>query len=97
MNEKIEKIKELMADEAFVKELMSKASAEEAQACFAAKGVEFSLDEIKALAEKLNTLLKDGGDSLSEAELEAVAGGDAMDVVGTVLTAIDKVASWLPW
>lgn len=96
MDERIIKIKELIADEAFVKELLGKVTAEDAQACFAAKGVDFSIDEINALAEKLNSYMKDSGDALSEEELEAVSGGDAMDVVGEVLTTIDKITSWFP-
>ena len=87
MDNRIEKMKELMNDEAFVKEMLAKETPEDAQIFFEEHGVEFTLDEVRslyALLEKVangeiseETLKKAADGELTEEELEAVAGGDA--------------------
>ena len=67
-----EKLKELFENEAFVKELGTKASVEDAQALFVAHGAEISVDELKALRIAVK---QEAGEELSEEELELVAGG----------------------
>ena len=51
MDERIIKMKELMQDEAFVKELCAKANAEELRACFGEHGIEMSPEEINQIIE----------------------------------------------
>ncbi|MDR1622336.1 MAG: Nif11-like leader peptide family RiPP precursor [Synergistaceae bacterium] len=85
MDEK--RVKELFSDEAFVKSLFALETPEEVQAAVKAKGVDLTLDEIHAIKEGL---AKSGGEELSEADLEKVAGGS---VVGLVIAGISLVVS----
>ena len=86
MDNRIEKIQELVKDEEFVKELVTKGTAEDAQIFFEEHGVEMTLDEVRSIGELLDkvakgeiseeTLKKAADGELTEEELEAVAGGD---------------------
>ena len=95
----MEKMKEIFADEAFVKSLFELESAGEVQAALKEKGIEFSEEEIisirdfllkvekgditKEQLEKSTVQLEDG--ELSEEELENVAGGIVLETVGFVV------------
>ena len=95
----MEKMKEIFADEAFVKNLFELESAGEVQAALKEKGIEFSEEEIisirdfllkveesditKEQLEKWTVQLEDG--ELSEEELENVAGGIVLETVGFVV------------
>ena len=77
MNE--ERIKEIFADEEFVKELFSKETPEEAQALLAEKDINLSVEEIVKLKDIITAKLQAAENSesaeLTEADLEDVAGG----------------------
>lgn len=80
----------LFNDEAFVKELLNKESAEEAQALLESRGAQVSLDDVKELGSLLEKAVKgelnleaaDG--ELSEDDLANVAGGEicALTAIG---------------
>ena len=74
MDYREKKLRELMKDEAFVKELSAKIEAEDAQKYFAEHGVDFTMEEIKAIGSALNCSVKSNGE-LSEDDLEQVSGG----------------------
>ena len=86
MSANIEKLQELVKDEAFLKELFTKEEPEDVQALFEAKGVELSLDEVKSIGETLEKvangeitaeqLEKSANGELSEDDLAEVAGGE---------------------
>ena len=77
MNE--ERIKEIFADEEFVKELFSKETPEEAQALLAEKDIDVSIEELVKLKDiivaKLQAVKNGESAELTEADLEDVAGG----------------------
>ena len=92
----IEKIKEVLANEAFVKGLFELESAAEVQAALQEKGVELTEEEILAVRDLLAKMengeisaeqLEDG--ELSEEALEQVAGGILL--IGSAIV-ITKVA-----
>ena len=68
-----EKLAELLKDEAVVKELVAKETAEDAQKFLASKGVEISIEQLeeiqKAIAAKSNS------EEMNDDDLEKVAGG----------------------
>ena len=71
------RVKEVFADEVFVKKLLALETPEEAQAALAEKGIEFSREEILGFRDMLMKALektKEGGE-LSLDDLEEVAGG----------------------
>ena len=94
MDNRIEKMKELMQDEAFVNELVTKETPEDAQLFFEEHGVEMTLDECRGLYELLDkvangeiseeTLKKAADGELTEEELEAVAGGCWITALGVI-------------
>lgn len=73
MENYVAKVKELATDKAFVEELFTKQTAEEAQAFFADKGVDLSLDDVKEMGSVLEKVVK--GEVTSE-QLEAAANGE---------------------
>ena len=77
MNE--ERIKEIFADEEFVKELFSKETPKEAQALLAEKDIDVSIEELVKLKDlvvaKLQAAENSESAELTEADLEDVAGG----------------------
>ena len=77
MNE--ERIKEVFADEEFVKELFSKETPEEAKALLAEKDIDISIEELVKLKDIIIAKLQavENGESaeLTEADLENIAGG----------------------
>ena len=85
MNE--ERIKEVFSDEAFVKELFSKETPEEAQAMLEEKGLAVTVDDLVQLKEVLVEKYQkaQSGEELAEEALEAVAGGSAFFIFSAVL------------
>lgn len=67
-------ITELLKDKDLLNELLDNKTAEDAQAYLAGKGVEMSIDEVKALGKKIYAAVEGEG-KLSEEELAEVAGG----------------------
>lgn len=74
MNE--EKLKSLMADEAFVNKLLEMETPEEVCAAFEKEGITVTADEVSKLKEKLESAGTEG--ELSEDTLEEVAGGSVL-------------------
>ena len=75
---KAEKLEELFKDEDFVKELAPTASIAEAQAVFAAHGLELTPEEVKAISQQCAGCIKkleENDGELSEKDLEQIAGG----------------------
>lgn len=91
-----ERIRELFSDAEFMKEFLSKCSAEEAQTFLGENGVEMPLQEVEAIGEVFSKIAsgeitddqleKISNGELSEAELEQAAGGIFMS--GTVVAVI---------
>ena len=84
MNE--ERIKEVFADEAFVKELLSKETPEEVQAMLEDKDIEVSIAEIVKLREMIIKKAEnpDAYVELGDDDLEEVSGGVVLDVIFVV-------------
>ena len=88
------KIQELMKDEAFVKELLSKEEPEDVQVLFEDNGVDLSIDDIKMMGSILDKVASGemaaddvermANGELTEDELEDVAGG--LISLGVMLT-----------
>lgn len=73
------KLNELSADKEFLKELFELDSPEKIQAKFAEKGVELSLEEVKAIITGVvDAAEKKSGEELDETALDGVAGGFAI-------------------
>jgi len=89
----VKHIHEVFSDEAFVKELLSMEAPEDAQAALKAKGVEFTIEELKGISNILSVKISEGGE-LSLDDLDNAAGGidpvtvSAALLVLTVLGAI---------
>ena len=77
MEERVTKMNELLADEAFVKEVLSKESVEEVKELLAGKDFEVTDEEIEALAKNIALQADNTSKEFSEAELGAIAGGTA--------------------
>ena len=74
-----EKLETVSADKEFVKELFELDSPEKIQAKFAEKGIELSLDEVKAIVVGVvDAVERNGAEELDETTLEGVAGGFAV-------------------
>ncbi len=82
MNE--QKIKEILSDEAYVKELFSLETPEEVQQSLEGKDIELSIEEIMHIKDLLEKKLNG---ELSDEDLENVVGGE----VGMFLVAIATV------
>ena len=88
-----EKFSALLKDEAFVKELVEKETVEEAQALLASKGVELSADQLNEIRKGIAARIE-GGEELSDEQLENVAGGFA-DAITSVVDAIISVGDFV--
>ena len=95
----VEKMKEVFADEAFVKGLFELESAAEVQAALKEKGIEMTEEEILGIRELLVKVesgeisaeqLENG--ELSDELLEQVSGGSVLLAVGAVIAAATLVA-----
>ena len=98
MNE--ERIKEVFADEEFVKELLSKETPEEAQALFAEKDIDISVEDLVKVKDIVVSKLqqKENGESaeLTEEELTDVSGG-CWPVIATMILGIVAVVGAYAW
>lgn len=72
MTNNIELVKTVMADHDFVEKIAAMEDPAEVQTAFAAKGIDFTIEQINQIAEMV---MNRNGDELSEAEMEAVSGG----------------------
>lgn len=79
----IVKVEEAVQDKAFVECLCAAETVEAAQAVFASKGIEFTLEEVKQIGAGLRAAC--GDEELSADDLDAVAGGIALATVVAVV------------
>lgn len=87
-----EKLKELMSDEAFVKELFAQEDYEAASLLFSEKDIDLSAEELREVV-KLAKAHPDG--ALTEEELENVSGGSpdvllCLFTIGTCIVWLNK-------
>ena len=85
---KAEKLEELFKDEDFVKELAPTSNAAEAQAVFAAHGLELTAEEVKGISQQCAGCIKkleENDGELSENDLEQICGGaSGSDIAGSM-------------
>lgn len=86
-----EKLQEALQDQKFVEELFALETPEEAKAKLQEKGVEITVEELKAVMAYVS---KSASGELSEDDLEDVAGGailnDMMNIMSPVLDILKK-------
>ncbi|MBR1579510.1 MAG: hypothetical protein IJ668_03320 [Selenomonadaceae bacterium] len=80
-DERAEKVKALLADKNFMASALELETPEEVQELFASKGVELSIEDVKALRAAILARLG-GDDEMDEDQLEQVAGGAGWDADG---------------
>ena len=94
MNE--ERIKEIFADEEFVKELISRETPEEAKALLKEKDIDFSVEDLIKLREILVAKLQKSEGSeeveLGEDELEDVSGGTLTFIIAVIIPVVVNAA-----
>ena len=99
MNE--ERIKEVFADEVFVKDFWSKETPEEAQALLAEKDIDVSVEElvkIRNIVERKLQATENGEPTeLTEEELADIAGGAVLWILMGVLIAATGVMMAIPY
>ena len=88
MDERTEKLKELLSDEAFAKQILSAESAESVQAMLEEKGVSLTIEEIEKTGELLEHYAEGQDGELSEDDLEGVAGGVDLSSLGLPLAVV---------
>ena len=71
-----EKLTQILLEEGFVEKLIQCETPEEVQSLFAGKGLDLTLEEIRAISQSMTQELSDS-DELDEDALDAVAGGTA--------------------
>jgi len=86
-----EKVTELLKDKSFVGELVKADDFEAAQKLFKGKGVDITIDEMKALRAKTK---QNAGEELSDEELALVAGGYWDDELDDFLSDLDQGKRW---
>ncbi len=87
-----EKLNQILEEEGFVEKLTECESAADVQKLFASKGVDITLDEVKAIGSALAAEFSDS-DEMDEDALDSVAGGAALHRVGLVSAVIHQVGS----
>ncbi len=85
-NNIINQVETAMQDQTFVNELCHAETAEAAQAVFASRDIDFTLDEVKAIGAGLNAM--GATDELSADALDAVVGGVTLATVAAVIKII---------
>ncbi|MBE6095294.1 MAG: Nif11-like leader peptide family natural product precursor [Schwartzia succinivorans] len=72
--QRAEKLKEVLSDQAFVEKILEMETAEEVQQALKDKGAEVSVEEINAMWEEIVRQVE-GGEELGKDHLKAVSGG----------------------
>lgn len=72
---KIEKITEVVKDEAFAKSIVDMKSPEEVKKAFATKDVDISLGEAEVIISTIQKMIKNNSTELSEKDLQEISGG----------------------
>lgn len=75
-----ETVKKLLESAEFTQKMLACEQPEQVQALFEERGVEISLEEIKAIGVRLRTLLNPAEGELDEDALEDIAGGGVVQV-----------------
>ena len=95
------RIREIFADEEFVKEFWSKETPEEAQAFLAEKEIDVSVEELIKIRDivekKLQATANGEATELTEEELSDVAGGAVLWILMGVLIAATGVMMAIPY
>ena len=98
----VNQVKEAMKDQAFAKQLLEAETVEAAQKVFASRGIEFSLEEVEAIAAGLRATEANG--ELSAEDLDDVAGGVTLvtilavvKIVAGVVTIVNFVGKRCGW
>ncbi|MBR1729832.1 MAG: hypothetical protein IJ728_09950 [Selenomonadaceae bacterium] len=86
-----EKFAELLDDEKFIEEFLSKESVEDAQKYLTTQGVEMSIEELNNFRNAIIARIE-GGEELSDEQLENVAGGSKFTY--QIDKFVDKIDSW---
>ena len=94
MNE--ERIKEVFADEEFVKELLSRETPEEAKALLEEKDIDFSVEDLIKLREILVAKMEaaENGEEaeLGDEDLEDVSGGTLTFIIAVIIPVVVNAA-----
>ncbi len=90
--QRVEKLKEVLSDQAFAEKVLELETAEEVQQALKAKGVEFSVEEINAIWEEL-VRQAESGEELDKDHLKAVSGGCVGAIIFGAASAISAVAA----
>ncbi len=85
-----EMLKNLMADQEFVKAIAYMEEPEDVQKAFSDKGVEITLEEINAIAE---AVMAGNSDELSDDQLDHVAGGAVIEIITVVASGVALFAN----
>lgn len=94
-------VEEAMKDQTFVNKLLEAKTAEEAQMVFASEGIEFTLEEVKAIGAGLRAQGVEG--ELAEEDLVLVAGGwlgtvaSVVGIISGVVGIVDFVGKRAGW
>lgn len=75
MDNRVEKVKALLNDEAFLEQTKDVASMEELQAAFKQNGVELSLAQVEGLVQAAYESVPAASDELDAGQLDSVSGG----------------------
>ncbi len=79
--ERAAKLKEVFSDREFVKKMLETENAEEVQLALKGKGVDLSVEEIKAIRELIVRQME-SGEELDKDQLKSVSGGILCEVLG---------------
>ena len=79
---KDKKIREVMQNESFVKEISKMDKPEEVQAAFKNKGVDMSLDEVQTIGNMINVMATEKSTILLDEDLSRIAGGEFTEPLG---------------
>lgn len=91
MDKRMENVRAAMADKEFVEKIVKMEEPEDVQAAFAEKGVEFTLEEISAMAEKI---MQGNFEEMTEEQLDDVTGGvDPVTCVCAVIGVLTLAAN----
>ena len=71
-----EKIQAILKDKEFLSQVLKMETPEEVQKAFKQKGIELSLEEIGIVGDLVNSMIAKNSTSLSEEDLEEIAGGE---------------------
>ena len=86
-----EKIQEILKDKEFSSQVLKMETPEEVQKAFKQKGIELSLEEVGIIGDLVNSMIAKNSTSLSEEDLEEIAGGGQADEPFALLDTIVEI------